>query len=116
MILRHVEEKAEKLLRDTACWQVPVDLEAIAKSLSFKLDEIDLDDEVSGLFVIKDKTERIGYNKWHHEHRQRFTIAHELGHCVLHAKSALLFVDKQEKILYRNLDSSSGEHQKEREA
>ncbi len=116
MILRYIEEKAEKILLDATCFRAPIDISCITQSLGIKLNEIDLDDEISGLFVVKDKVAHIGYNKFHHEHRRRFTIAHEIGHCLLHSKETPLFVDKGEKVMYRNLDSASGEHQKEREA
>jgi Zn-dependent peptidase ImmA (M78 family) len=116
MIIRHIEEKAEKVLQDAACFSAPVDVSMCALSLKIKLNGVDLNDEVSGLFVIKDKMAHVGYNKSHHVHRQRFTIAHEIGHFLLHSRDTFLFVDKEEKILYRDRESSSGEYQKEREA
>lgn len=40
-------------------------------------------DKVSGAHISKDKKHVIAYNRGHHPHRQRFTIAHELGHLIL---------------------------------
>ena len=116
MIIRYIEEKADKVLKDTNCFTIPVDVITCASEMGIKVNEVDLEEGVSGLFVIKDKVAHIGYNKNHPENRRRFTIAHELGHYLLHSKETFLFVDKEEKVLYRNMESSSGEHQKEREA
>jgi Zn-dependent peptidase ImmA (M78 family) len=116
MINRHIEEKAEKVLREAGCFRAPVDISLCAQSLKIELNEVDLNEEVSGLFVIKDKMAHVGYNKWHHEHRQRFTIAHEIGHFLLHSRDTFLFIDKEEKVLYRDGNSSSGEYHREREA
>ena len=48
--------------------------------------------------------------------RQRFTIAHELGHLRLHSKDQPVFIDKAPKVMYRNNASATGEIHKEREA
>jgi Zn-dependent peptidase ImmA (M78 family) len=39
----------------------------------------------------------IAANKTHHEHRQRFTIAHELGHYLLHPDSPAYY-DREREI------------------
>ncbi|MCP6719962.1 MAG: ImmA/IrrE family metallo-endopeptidase [Patescibacteria group bacterium] len=39
--------------------------------------------KVSGAHISKNKKHVIAYNRDHHPHRQRFTIAHELGHLIL---------------------------------
>ncbi len=93
-----------------------IQLEKIAKYLGVDIKGEDLDFDVSGLFVMKNDKSYIRYNNTESEHRQRFTIAHELGHFMLHKEDKPLFVDKNEKILYRNFDSSTGEIKKEREA
>lgn len=93
-----------------------IDLEKISKFLNIDVQKEDMHDEISGLFVIKDGNSYIRYNSHQDKNRQRFTIAHELGHSVLH-KETPLFVDKKnERIMYRNSDSSTGEIRKEREA
>lgn len=93
-----------------------IKLEKIAKHLGVDIKGEDLDFDVSGLFVMKNDKYYIRYNNTESEQRQRFTIAHELGHFILHKEDKPLFVDKNEKILYRNFDSSTGEIKKEREA
>jgi Zn-dependent peptidase ImmA (M78 family) len=91
-----------------------INVEKIAKHLNVDVKAEDLDSDISGLFVIKNNKPYIRYNSTECENRKRFTIAHELGHFILHSDSKPLFVD--EKIMYRNFDSSTGEIRKEREA
>ncbi|MGJ8592203.1 MAG: ImmA/IrrE family metallo-endopeptidase [Aquaticitalea sp.] len=88
----------------------------MAKKLKVELESTDFNDKVSGLFVMKHDTPYIAFNSNHSKKRRRFTIAHELGHFILHSKSKSLFVDKNKSVMYRNSDSSSGEFLKEREA
>jgi len=65
----------------------PVNIEAIVRSLGLELDKkATLDDEISGqLERLEGRKFKISANKDHHYFRQRFTIAHELGHFMLHA-------------------------------
>lgn len=117
MLIPYIEQKTEKILHDFDLFTTPVDVVACAKRFNVDVEEITFeDDDVSGLFVLKEKLAFIRYSTHESEVRQRFTIAHELGHFVLHSKDFSLFVDKKEKVLYRNSDSSSGEKHKEREA
>lgn len=116
MILQHIEEMAEKILKETECFAVPVNVKKCLNANDINLQEVELEDEVSGFFIMKDKKPHIGVNKNHSEKRRRFTIAHEFGHFILHSKETPLFVDKTERTLYRNLESSTGEIVKEREA
>lgn len=60
----------------------PVDIERIAAAFGFSVVRIhSAGDELSGLVSPKHKL--IGVNGNHHPHRQRFTIAHEIGHILL---------------------------------
>jgi Zn-dependent peptidase ImmA (M78 family) len=59
----------------------------------------------------------IGYNSTHAKVRQRFTIAHEIGHYVLQTKKSLhprLFIDRY--VAFRNDESSAGNDWQEVEA
>ena len=77
-----------------------------------------LDDELSGMIFIRDGIPIIGVNALHHPNRQRFTIAHEIGHLELHrdAVTEEVHVDKQFKVLMRDANSSTGTDRMEREA
>lgn len=112
-----IEQKAEKLLIESKSYSTPVKIKDCAKHLGIILKPIELDADVSGFLLLKDdNTIHIGYNKSNPTNRIRFTIAHEIGHFVLHAKDSKLFVDKEEKVLYRDGNSSTGELLKEKEA
>jgi len=88
----------------------PVNVEKIAKALGAQLRYSPLDDELSGMIYIKDDVPIIGVNALHHPNRQRFTIAHEIGHLQLHKDilSGVVHVDKQFATLMRDTRSSQG--------
>lgn len=98
---------------------VPVDVEAIARDFGidvrfqpFPETESDL---LSGCLVRTSEGQVIiGVNARHHSNRQRFTIAHELGHFLLHAgKVEPVHVDR---VFYRGPGSSDGKDPIEIEA
>lgn len=117
MINEKIENIADNILYELNI-KTPkgIKLEKIAKHLGVDIKGEGLDFDVSGLFLMKNDKYYIRYNVTESEQRQRFTIAHELGHFILHKEDKPLFVDKSEKILYRNFNSSTGEIKKEREA
>lgn len=79
--------EADKILKEQNVIKYPVNIEKIANSLGITVKEIEFSkDEISGALKIKSKSGNpvIAVNKDHHKHRQRFTIAHEIGHFILH--------------------------------
>lgn len=63
----------------------PVNLHALAARLGIKIDCRWLDEDMSGALIKNgDGSYTIQVNALHPETRQRFTIAHELGHFVHH--------------------------------
>jgi Zn-dependent peptidase ImmA (M78 family) len=62
----------------------PVPVERIAKALGVRVEYAPLDGDLSGLAHIKDGLPIVGVNALHSATRQRFTLAHELGHVQLH--------------------------------
>lgn len=121
MINNLLEAKAEKLLQQANCYSVPVDIICLSDYLKIRVEASDLDRDVSGFLAINNDTAVIGYNKQQGPERKRFTIAHEISHFVLHAKKdEPLFIDKNKKpeqrIMFRDAASSTGEFIKEREA
>ncbi|WP_321529108.1 ImmA/IrrE family metallo-endopeptidase [Sedimenticola selenatireducens] len=85
---------------------LPLDIDGLIRILNIRIRREALDDETSGYLKRMDGHWVIGVNNLHHPRRQRFTLAHELGHFVLHQKNGREFVDK---ILYRNMDSNPEE-------
>ena len=81
---RYISERVQSLLVDNEVTAPPVPVKRIAKSLKAQLRYSPLDDELSGMVYVNEGTPIIGVNALHHPNRQRFTIAHECGHLVLH--------------------------------
>ncbi len=69
--------------------RTPVDLDAIAREFGVNVYRQDLGPETSGQ-IIRDRIKggRSGFaiyvNSTHHPNRQRFTLAHEIAHYILH--------------------------------
>jgi Zn-dependent peptidase ImmA (M78 family) len=76
--------RAQQVLAELGIKSPPTPLEKIAKAQGALIRYAPLDDELSGMVYIKDGVPIIGVNSLHHPNRQRFTIAHELGHLLLH--------------------------------
>lgn len=77
-------KRAQEILAECEVASAPVPVERIAKALGAAVRYAPLDDALSGMAYIKDGVPVIGVNSLHHPNRQRFTIAHEIGHLVLH--------------------------------
>lgn len=74
--------------------QIPVPLEALVDHLGYELMEFEPDaeaDAISG--AVSHKKKRIYLNADDSARRKVFTLAHEIGHIVLHRDSADEFVD-----------------------
>lgn len=104
------EKAARELLEAQGIRKAPIPVDKIAKALGVQIRYSPLDEELSGMIYINDGIPIIGVNALHHPNRQRFTIAHELGHYMLHRSmlSNEVHVDKQFKILMRDSKSSTG--------
>ena len=107
------ERRATRLLRGHDVTSPPVDLESIAKALGISVNYERLDNDVSGLLLLENGVARVAINQSHHRNRQRFTLAHEIGHVLLHATGDRVFVDRR---FFRNEWSSKGELREEIEA
>lgn len=116
--LNFIETKANELLNSLPSLSFPIELtEAVLSLHAIDLHEEYLEDEVSGMLVIKENTKHIIINALHSKKRQRFTIAHELGHLFLHHNDGedKLFIDK--KTYHRASKNMSGtSYIEEREA
>ena len=112
----YLEERAEDLLVRNNLFYAGFNVKKLTKLLKINLKEEPLSDDVSGFFVMTDTDNIITYNKSNGKLRQRFTIAHEIGHFILHSKEQPIFIDKTPSVMFRNNSSSTGEDFKEREA
>lgn len=91
MILEHIETRAEQVLKKAAVKILPVPVEEIAGRYQIKISRAP-HDAFSGLLIRKDGHALIGVNSKEAPVRQRFTVAHELGHFFLHPEKDA-FVD-----------------------
>lgn len=71
--------------------------------------------EFSGILVREGDKAILGVNRSHHLNRQRFTIAHEIGHYLLH-EGDRIFVDRTYNVSMRSSTSSLGTDTEEIEA
>lgn len=111
-----IEERARQVLQAADALQIPVPIEAVAAHLGLELEAAFLGDDVSGILVVEQGHGRIGYNQDQSPVRQRFSIAHEIAHFVLHQTKAPLFIDKSYTVYHRDERSASGEYRHEIEA
>lgn len=115
---RTISNRAQSLLDDHEVTTPPVPVERIAKTLGARLRYSPLDDELSGMIYVNEDTPIIGVNALHHPNRQRFTIAHECGHLILHRTRITkeVHVDKAFPMLMRDSVSAAGVDEMEIEA
>jgi Zn-dependent peptidase ImmA (M78 family) len=89
------ERKATQLLMGLGVEMAPVPVEDLARSLGAEVIYRAFEGDVSGM-VYRNKAQKvIGVNSRHAPNRQRFTVAHEIGHLVLH-KGQEVYVDSFE--------------------
>lgn len=114
---RGIDQLAEDVLRQTGCDRIPVPVDRVARMLGLKVEAARFGDNVSGVIVFADDSATIGYNIAQAPVRQRFTIAHEIGHFKLHHQKRTLFIDKHYTEVYRrDQASATGDYLIERQA
>ncbi|MDR3596874.1 ImmA/IrrE family metallo-endopeptidase [Clostridium sp.] len=84
-----------------------VDIKAIIQDNGLIFEESDLPSSISGYLKYLDGKWIIGVNKNHNSKRQRFTIAHEFGHYILHRREGTAFEDTT---FFRKSNESSIEY------
>lgn len=109
-----IESKANQLLLEAKIHAPPIPVEQVAKSLGIKIELADLGEDCSGVLVRNGNRAVIGVNWGHHPNRQRFSIAHEIGHFVLHEGQT--YIDKGYRVQFRDLESGSGTKGEEMDA
>ena len=77
---KEARRRAQQVLEMVGVTTPPVDVNRIADFLGFIVIPFDFPDSVSGLTFIEGDVKSIGVNMNHASARQRFSIAHELGH------------------------------------
>lgn len=78
---KYIEELAKRAIDKAGCTMLPIDVEKVAEAMELEVVPFAFHNKISGL--LKKEEAVIGVNEMHHPLRQRFTIAHELGHFLL---------------------------------
>lgn len=96
--------------------ELPIDLNALAEKAGIQIKYGNFEAEMSGFAYQKASTKYIGVNATESDVRQRFTIAHELGHIFMHRQDSINYDPSVELIHFRDGLSATGASKKEREA
>jgi Zn-dependent peptidase ImmA (M78 family) len=115
---RKARSTATRLLIELKIRRPPVDPFAIAERLGIRVVQIKAPDPTLSGFMMRKEGESgepvIGLNRDHAKTRQRFTVAHEVGHYLLHEWGDLR-VDRS-IVSFRDDRSGTAEHSEEIEA
>lgn len=77
---KYVRQQARSVLEMVGIAEPPVDVHRIAKTLGFLVLTQEFPDDTSAILYIEGDVKGIGVNGLHAPTRQRFSLAHELGH------------------------------------
>lgn len=111
---RRIERLVLNLLASNNITTAPVPIEKFVKRQKVSIKYGDLGD-VSGLLLREGSLATIGVNSSHPHVRQRFTIAHEFGHFLLHT-GIIAHCDRDYRVNYRSEESSQATNVEEIEA
>lgn len=112
---RRILTAVERLLKLADVTEPPVPVEEIARLRGADLRYVPYKGDISGLLSREHGRVIIGINGSHSKRRQRFTIAHELGHLELH-RDKELHIDRGFPVFRRDSRSSTATDPAEMEA
>ena len=112
IVVKDTRKFVRDLLEEFGITRPPVPVKRIAKKLGLLIAPIPANDEISGALIRDGSRIIIAVNSSHHINRQRFTIAHELGHYYMHGDMTE-HVDQNLRVAWRNADSSKAVDWKE---
>lgn len=116
----HIRKAVETLLREAGVKSPPVPVEKIARLRAAEIRYVSFEGDMSGLLAREGDGYLIGVNALDAKTRQRFTIAHELGHLELgHLEQCgeqEILVDRHFKVMLRDETSSQASDPMEIEA
>jgi Zn-dependent peptidase ImmA (M78 family) len=100
-----IRNDTTQLLQKHRIKNPPVPVDKIAEALGATVRYSPFEGELAGMLVRANGHIIIGVNSLHHPNRQRFTIAHECGHFLLH-QGEEIHIDRTFRINKRNEVSS----------
>ncbi|MET8631765.1 ImmA/IrrE family metallo-endopeptidase [Streptomyces sp. NPDC004680] len=106
---------ARDLLARYGIDEPPIVPEHLAEKLGVVVVRQEMKGDVSGMLLRREEQRVIGVNESHGSQRQRFTVAHELGHLLLH-RGRPLILDTQIRVNLRDTVSSMATDREEIEA
>jgi Zn-dependent peptidase ImmA (M78 family) len=109
------KRKARDLLEKAGINRAPVQVEKLAEIVGARVEYEAYDGELSGMLLRRGKEAVIGVNLRHSPTRQRFSIAHEIGHMLLH-KTETFHLAERHQVKFRDLRSATGQDSDEIEA
>lgn len=102
------KKSPEHVLKECDITTRPIPLEKILKHYDIQQVELPASEDIFGAIVRKNGRVIIAVNPGQHPNRQRFTIAHELGHYFCHYQDTMGHVDGDFRVNWRNNESSAG--------
>ena len=115
MNVKEIENRAYELLTKFDVASYPIPIEDLARSLGIRVHYEPFDGDLSGILLRDEDRTIIGINSRHASVRQRFTVAHELGHFLLHAGNKV-HVDREFRVNFRDVTHTTGSAGEEMEA
>ncbi len=114
--MRKTDLAAQRLLAEANIDAAPIDVFALAKLADAEVVQHQFDNgDISGMLYRDDTRTVIGINSTHSPTRQRFTVAHELGHLRLHPGRPLI-LDAPARVNFRDPTASLATDREEIEA
>lgn len=96
-----IELLVGKLLQENGIDSPPIPVERVVQNLGATLRYEPFEGDISGVVFRDGDNIVVGVNSLHHPNRQRFTIAHEIGHILLH-KGKEVHVDRPIRVNLRD--------------
>lgn len=114
--MRKTDLAAQRLLAEARIDAAPIEVFALARRAGADVVRHQFDDgDISGMLYRDDTRTVIGINSTHSPTRQRFTVAHELGHLKLHPGRPLI-LDAPARVNFRDPTASLATDREEIEA
>ncbi len=112
-----IEGLVSALLIEHKISKPPVPVNRFIRAHGIRIIMKSMENQVSGFILQDGEKKLIAVNSFHPAVRQRFTMAHELGHFLLKHKPKGMIVDDADfPLLWRDEEASEGTNLQEREA
>ena len=99
--MARIKTLVRRLLVEHSVKGPPVPVEQLAKSVGAEVRYSPFEGDVSGMLFRHGDQVVIGINSLHHPNRQRFSMAHEIGHLLMH-QGMEVHVDHTYRVNLRN--------------